>query len=485
MSHALKIHLPILCMAAFLLGLAAGIVSPCRGEENNPPSTPIVKKISSIALQKLLEFPGRISVDVDGRCLTLIKRHGLTERFCIGVYPSVHAAELAWHQQTMPAKTAVLELPEVGNHGHLQDINNEGIWATIHFITFQRDNVCCSFRWNGAREEAIAFAKKLDDAIIHDPTVAPRALAVADTDIEVVTPALLATGESSLIRYRTQPVESVCLCPTAFDTLDNATTRTPLHLTGTPLMLPAGSQNMSFTQEGMHHLDFTFITNDSVIITRTISVRVVPAQDMATLAERTPWELPQNALYLMSKAGQSWENAPAGDKEQISLTRKTFKALKPEPEAEETFQRIKAWNELVDVLRPAWLPPRELLTICEDYATPAKHRVAYAAYICQNCHVVIMSVIGVKACIYIEKAKSAAEKEPPFPLDDILSSSLTAPVTTSTAVRIGYAAKTFQRYRALTPDGPADDVAILLVQLTRPEGINVAKSWILLIIWIV
>jgi hypothetical protein len=277
--------------------------------------------------------------------------------------------------------------------------------------------------------------------------------------------------------YRTRPITPVALTTPITARIEGSLQPLQLNLEGETLTAPAGRRQCVLKTSGTHQLTLTFTRLGGGTSKQAVRVRVLSPQETQKLSGAMVWALPEKAIYLLPGAEAKWSETPEAKREQIRLERPTFAPLKPQHEGEDEWWRLRAWNELVSLLRSEWLPSIEMLNVFENAARPSLDRVAYVAYMRGNYRVIFISEIGKQAWIYIEQPSSTTPSLPQP--QEILAADLfptTAQSTPQAKItsfpETSFASRTFRRYHALTAEGPSEPVHIRLIHVVQPSQLN-------------
>ena len=307
------------------------------------------------------------------------------------------------------------------------------------------------------------------------PKRIPRVSEMGAKNVEVLAPTWVEANKPFPVMYRTRPNKLLTLSLRAKAQIRGESQSFPVDLLGVTQTSPAAHKQVVLKTPGIHHLTLTFATNEGATFEQTLDIKVLSPQESAATTDVSPWVLPDKAIYFLRTPTAKWNKVPIDQQESIRLERTTFAPLKPEPEYEDEWWRLSAWNEIANTLRVAWLPPRDMIQVFENAARPSLDRVAYAAYTCKGYNLIIMSEIGKQSWVYIEQPKLSLQGRTFLQLRDVLAPSLLQSKKTSSnevAPSASFMMRPFRRYRSLTPHGAAKPVRILFIHIGQPSQVR-------------
>jgi len=430
----------------------------------------LVTRIDRSALEPMLGMKGQLSVDDRGCVVRLVRRMGVSDKFLVGVHPTLGEADSVWKNLTPPQDAQEQAVTGIADRLRVSRL----IGSEAYQVALRRLNVVSQFVFRGTQEDALVFARKLDAALQSDAKLAPRGKNVSIPELEILAPALVSVAQGFPIIYRTPRTMFVSVVPHLQAEAMGAKTTVTIDIPHAPLMSPSGRLECSLETTGAHQLTVTFVTWGAVVFRRSINVRVMTTGEAVVLGSAETWALPEKAVYFLPKVGPAWTAIPEGEREQIVLQRKFLSPLKPEPEEE--WWRLRAWNDLTQFLKLEWLPSREMMHVFENGARPTRERAAYCSYRRGNLGIIVLSEIGKQAWVYIEQpGTSVAEQKTPEP-HQFLVPEVAHPdwARSDSEVFPGfpYMARTCRRQRLLTPNGAPEAVQILLLHIGQPQLVN-------------
>lgn len=286
--------------------------------------------------------------------------------------------------------------------------------------------------------------------------------------IEVLVPALVTAGEEFPLIYRTTPKTSLRLQKEfEFKSKEGVVGRGRVLseiLTGASWVYKA-----KLDAPGYYLLTFDFETADGRKLKFTANARtkVLDAAQITPFAG-TAWELPRKNLYLAPEKFDSWNQAPAATREILGLERAAFSPLLEQPDWDDSWYPLRAWNEMTTLFAPRFLPPRSFVRASENTSLLPVKYVAYATWSQAGANFIYQSEIGGKSWITIETPAS----KPPIELKTIFQPALLQPSPPTAATSRSLLARSLRRFRALAPDAPPESVQLWLLQIESPDELN-------------
>jgi hypothetical protein len=138
--------------------------------------------------------------------------------------------------------------------------------------------------------------------------------------------------------------------------------------------------------------------------------------------------------------------------------------------------RQQALDDLTQVIQPKWLPLPALLEPGLDHEHPSPPPVCHSSYKVNGCHVVYMGVIGRQFLLYLEQPHPLPKGQKLLTVRDVLRDDVIQAAARaggkSAYPRAAFMAKRWRRYRAYQPEGPYEQVNILLIEVRLSEGLD-------------
>ena len=289
--------------------------------------------------------------------------------------------------------------------------------------------------------------------------------APATPAIEVVVPALVTAGAEFPIVYRATPKVHLRL-EKEFQTKSKEGALGQSRVTSPIVTASRWVHQASIQTPGYYLLTFQFKTDDGQTVSANARTKVLEAAPTAAFAG-TAWELPRKNLYLSPEAFASWNQTPAPKREILALERAFFAPLLEQPDYDNSWYPLRAWNEMAELFQPRFLPPLSLVHAFENSSyLPVKY-VAYATWSQGDSNFLYQAEIGGTSWLAIE---TPAAKAPPD-LATVFQPALLPSAPSASPAR-SMVTRTLKRYRALTPEAPLTPITLQLIQLERPGALD-------------
>jgi len=367
----------------------------------------------------------------------------------IGVHPSAQMAVDKYRDLVAEAVGA----PQPDLPGDIGD--QFGYWPdgdAAGTLLLRRRNALFSANWQGSQDAAVAFARKVDGVLAQSDEICPKAAVVPVPEVELIAPALAGLGSVVPIRYTSRMAMLV---------------RTE----SAPGLRTEGSLQFQAKELGEHALEFVFASSRNVVFTASLTIQVVPPEQLASPEALQPWEWPDGEIYFLRDPEQAWSAIPADQQERMRLHRGTFSTLENAADWQQ-----KGLNELMAVVQGRWLPTIEMVHAYQDDAHPSQDKIYYAAFRTQGCGLVYLGSVAKGFLLYIEQPDPLPEGTEQLAAADVLRAEvLPTRLNEEAAVTdpgVGFVVRTFHRHRAYQPDGPYEPVRILLASVRFPAELN-------------
>lgn len=283
--------------------------------------------------------------------------------------------------------------------------------------------------------------------------------------VEVTVPAVVTAGEEFSVVYRATPKSGVRLEAT-FGIKSKTGVVGQGRITDTPISFAARVRRGVIDAPGYYVLTFEFKNAGDKILKATARTKVLSASEK-TVFTGTAWDWPRKNLYLSAQPFASWNEVPVAEREILGLERVSFSPLLEQPDHDNSWWPLRAWNELYEILQPQFIPPLEFVRAFKNTSYNPITHVSYATWSQNGVNFVYQSEIGSNAWFYIETPAPAK----PADLNSIFALALLKPPIqgNASASNRSLLARSMVRARALTADSPSEAVHVWLVQIRRGE----------------
>lgn len=284
--------------------------------------------------------------------------------------------------------------------------------------------------------------------------------------IEVVVPAFVTAGQEFSLIYRATPKVNLRL-QKEFQLKSKEGRMGRGSITSPIFTAPSWVHKALIEAPGYYLLTFQFETQNGQRLTANARTKVLDAAATPTFAG-TVWELPRKNVYLAPEKFDSWNQAPTDKPEILALERAAFSPLLEQPDWDDSWYPLRAWNEMATIFAPRFLPPLAFVRAFQNTSRLPVKYVAYATWSQTGANFIYQTEIGGKSWLYIETPAS----KPPIDLKTIFQPALLQPSAQSSTVSRSLLARPLQRFRALNPDSTPEAVQVWLVQIESPDGLN-------------
>lgn len=386
------------------------------------------------------------------------REEGLASEALIGVFQTIDQARNAFNELAVT--------PDLGRKLEGDTIGDECLyWSASGYrlkrLMFRRENLVLSFRFVGPDAAMIAQGKEIDGILLSDPGIAPRNKAVALPEMSITVAPQATTGEPIEISFEVRQEDQVQFAGTAECRAagQGAAFLVRIHVMeekpGT-----SGFGQIRLSERGMYDLDIPFATERNVIFQKTVQLSVSAPGDDPKAA--TPWDVPGDTLYFARQQIVNWHRLKAGEREWLEWHRGNMGLLKEYRQAHQ-----KAFDELGQIVRQAWVPRPALLKAWSFHTPDGARTVYYAPLTIESRHVVYMGMLGSSLLIYVEQPATGAG----LSLAEVIQEEVLPGKSQQGEYRL-MASRTMMRYRATTPEGPFEPVQILLVEVAPVSSLN-------------
>jgi len=210
----------------------------------------------------------------------------------------------------------------------------------------------------------------------------------------------------------------------------------------------------------MYELEIPFATERNVIFQKTVQFSVSAPGDDPKAA--TPWDVPGDTLYFARQQSVNWHRLKAGEREWLEWNRGNMGVPKEYRQAHQ-----KAFDELGQIVRQAWVPRPALLKARSFHTPDGARTVYYAPLTIESRHVVYMGMLGSSLLIYVEQPVAGAR----LSLTEVVRDEVLPGKSHQGEYRL-MGSRTMTRYRATTPEGPFEPVQILLAEVAPVSSLN-------------
>lgn len=381
--------------------------------------------------------------------LFLQPQAGGAKDITLGVYPSVERTKEKYQEYLAGAAGPLIPMEHPSGIG-----DQFKCWIvddTPGTLLLRRRNVLFVASFSGGREKAIEFARKVDGILLHSHDICPKGTVVPTPEVELIAPQRVALGSTVPIKYKSKKTMLIRTEPDP-----------RLHL--------EGEFHFDARELGEQTAEFVFASSKNVMFTKSLTIEVVPPEELSLPGTIEAWDWPGHRLYFTRTPEQEWSAISSSQQEWLNLRHSTFGPLR---DAEDW--KRKALNDLAGLVQGRWLPTMETIQAYENCARPTREKVYYASFKTEGYNVIYMGTIGKGFLLYIEQPDLLPEghKQPAEDVlrDDLLQSETNDRGETSYP-RVQFMVRTFDRYRAYQPEGPYEPVHILLADVRFSNELN-------------
>ena len=297
---------------------------------------------------------------------------------------------------------------------------------------------------------------RIDKALQESPQLAPKGKVVPTPKITFTAPETAAAGSRITIKFRSATGVPVRIAGSRASDGDS------------DILQTEGRIYRRLNQLGTVESPVYMATEDNVVFTQNISLKIVSAEAYEASRSTHPWELPEYTLYFLDEPGTKWETLSPDQREWLKVDPGTLGVIHSEAEKETLLeQSLGEWQR---VIQPQWVPDPELVTVRTNFEPPAPPKyAAYSSFAHKDYKVAYMGNIGKNFWLYIEQPAPLSKEVRALRADEVIKPEVLQAINSfnpaTNGASVSFMSRSFVRYRSLNYQGPYERVRILLCRI--------------------